>query len=106
MSRLWTENELKELEVLVKSGKSRKYLADYFNRTEAAIDLKVNRLGLQIQSKGRIWRDSELSSFSDDWANGAISSTMLVKKYNRSIYSLKKKALKLNLGARPHIDRG
>lgn len=104
MGRLWTDNELKELKVLVESGKSRKYLANYFDRTETAIDLKVNRLGLQIQSKGRIWRQSEIKSFSNDWLDGSVSKNKLIKKYNRSFPALKKKAFELGLGARPHND--
>ena len=56
MSILWTEKEVEELKRLVKEGKDREFLANHFNRTETAIEVKVNRIGLQLQRPQKRWK--------------------------------------------------
>lgn len=104
MSYIWKEEDVKELIELVNDGKDKKFLAEHFGRTETAIEIKVNRLGLQLLRDNRNWLKSDLESFKEDWLDGSLSINMLIKKYKRSYFSLRKKALELNLGARPHND--
>lgn len=104
MSTLWTEEEISKLKEMVESGESKVDIASYFGRTETAIEIKVNRLGLQILRDGRNWLKQDLDSFAEDWYDGSISKPMLAKKYKRSWFSLKKKALELELGPRPHNE--
>lgn len=104
MSYKWLEKDIVELKKLVAEGKSKEYLANHFNRTTTAIEIKVNRLGLQLLRPNRNWLKQELIDFALDWKDGSISKSVLIKKYNRSFFSLRKKALELNLGARPHND--
>lgn len=104
MSYVWKKEDIEELKRLVQDGKDKAFLAEYFNRTETAIEIKVNRLGLQLLRDGRNWLEEDLKSFSEDWCDGSISKARLQKKYNRSYFSLRKKALELKLGSRPHND--
>lgn len=104
MSYVWKKEDIEELKKLVAEGKNKKFLAEHFGRTETAIEVKVNRLGMQLLRDGRIWLDSDLKSFSEDWCDGSVSKQKLIKKYKRSYFSLRKKALELKLGARPHND--
>lgn len=104
MSYVWNKEDVEELKKLVAEGKDKKFLAEYFGRTETAIEIKVNRLGMQLLRDGRIWLKSDLRSFSEDWLDGSISKNVLMKKYNRSWFSLRKKALELGLGSRPHNE--
>lgn len=104
MSNLWSDSDVKKLKSFVNEGMSKKFIADYFNRTETAIEIKVSRLGMQLLRPNRNWKDSDLHSFKEDWQDPTVSISMMTKKYNRSLYSLRKKALELSLGARPYND--
>ena len=104
MSTLWTKEDIAKLRKMVNEGKSKEEMASYFGRTETAIEIKVNRLGLQIIRDGRNWLKKDLDLFTKDWYDGSISKYMLMKKYNRSYFSLRKKALELELGPRPHNE--
>ena len=104
MSTLWSKSDVEKLKQFVLEGKSKEFLAEYFNRTEVAIEVKVNRLGLQLIRKNRNWLSSDLESFKNDWIDATVSVPMMIKKYKRSWYSLRKKALLLELGARPYDD--
>ena len=102
MSKIWTEEEVEQLIYLVKLGKSKEYLKEYFNRTDTAIEHKVNRLGLRLERDYKRWTSKEVESFKRDWLDSSLSKVALVKKYNRPYSSLGSKALKLNLGKRPY----
>lgn len=104
MSYVWSKEDVEELKILVKEGKSKEFLAEHFNRTETAIEVKVNRLGLQLLRDNRNWLEKDLEEFKEDWLDGTISKPMLIKKYKRSHFSLRKKALELGLGVRPYND--
>lgn len=104
MSTLWTSVEIEELKTFVKAGKSKEFLMKYFNRTGNAIEVKVNRLGLKLDRPHKRWTKKELENFSKDWGSPKLSMQGLVRKYHRSHHSLRKKALQLNLGARPYDD--
>lgn len=104
MSYIWKESDIEELKKLVKEGKDKAFLAEHFNRTETAIEIKVNRLGLQLQRTHRWWKDDEIEEFKSDWQDGTISIPVMKKKYGRSYISLREKALELDLGARPYND--
>lgn len=104
MSYIWSKEDVEELKTLVLEGKSKEFLAKHFNRTEAAIEVKVNRLGLQLIRDNRNWLEKDLEEFKEDWLDGTISKAMLIKKYKRSHFSLRNKAIELGLGARPYND--
>lgn len=100
----WTPEQLQELSELVDSGKSLEELAEHFNRTTNAIEVKVNRIGKQLIRPNRYWKDTEETSFAEDWEDGTLSVKQLIKKYNRPWFSLRKRAQLLKLGPRPYND--
>lgn len=104
MSTLWKKEEIVELQEMLKNGKSKEEIALHFGRTETAIEIKVNRLGLQLIRNGRNWLKSDLKEFANDWCDGSISTHVIMKKYKRSWFSIRKKALELGLGPRPYND--
>lgn len=108
MSYVWKPSEIEELKKLIEEGYTKEQLADHFNRTVTAIQVKVNRLGLAIYntsdnvgSRGRNWRQSDIEEFVQLWTNPTISRPVMCKKLHRSYYSIRKKALQLDLGPRP-----
>lgn len=101
---IWTQKELDELAQLVKEGKSREELMEHFDRSKNAIEVKVNRLGLQLTRPHKRWKKKELADFKEDWQDTKYTMQGLTKKYGRSKFSLRKKALELDLGARPYNE--
>lgn len=100
----WSDKDIEELKVLISRGKSIEYLSKYFNKSENAVECKAYRLNLKILRDRRRWSDTEVSSFKEDWYDTTMSKAMLVKKYQRSYKSIKRKAISLKLGARPYND--
>ena len=86
MSYAWKKEDVEELKKLVAEGKDKKFLAEYFGRTETAIEIKVNRLDMQLLRDGRIWLDSDLKSFSEDWCDGSVSKQKLIKNIKGLIF--------------------
>lgn len=101
---VWKEKDIIELRQLVNEGYTVKQLAEYFNRTEMAILLKVNRIGEQIKEPNRTWLPEEEEQFKKDWNDPELSIYRLRKKYNRTWFGLRKRALILKLGPRNYND--
>lgn len=100
----WTNEEVKDLERLIKDGRGIDYLVSYFGRSSDSISKKVYSLGLKISRKYRHWTDSEVKRFKRDWYDGSISMNKLMLRYNRTELALKDKASRLGLSVRPYDD--
>lgn len=107
MKKIWTEKELKELEELVNKGYTKSQLAEYFDRTTTAIQIKVNRMGLAIKNqsdnkgtRGRAWTKKDIDLLTELWQDPEISKSVMQQKLCRSWYSIRKQALLSNLGSR------
>lgn len=108
-SRLWTKAEIEELKSLVEKKYTKTQLAEHFDRTPTAIVIKVNRLGLQILNtsdnqgnRGRTWKKSDLDLLVELWQDATVSKSVMQNKLNRTWFSIRKKALELELGAREY----
>lgn len=98
---IWTDEELAELFKLASLGKSKKWLAEYFGRTENAIYLKLHRNDKKLLTGKSDWSEKELEQFKEMWGNGAISMNIISNQLHRSKTALKVKAQRLGLGPRP-----
>lgn len=101
---LWRKEDVAKLRQLVNEGYTVKQLSEYFNRTEMAIIIKVNRIGEQLKEPNRTWLPEEEKQFEIDWNNPELSINQLKKRYNRTCFGLRKRALILNLGSRNYND--
>lgn len=101
---IWREQDVLELRRLVNEGYNVEQLAKHFNRTEMAITIKVNRIGEQLKEPNRTWLPEEEKQFKEDWNNPELSISKLKKKYNRTWFGLRKRALILELGPRSYND--
>lgn len=104
MSFPWKPEEVKLLKSLVKEKKSKEEISKELNRTPTAIEVKVNRLGLQLWRPNRIVRDSELKDLEKDWNDGSLSMNQLSTKYGRTKNGLVIIAQRNNFGPRPYDD--
>lgn len=102
MSYQWKDSDIIKLKKLIKDGKSVDEIAEALGRTINAIEIKVNRLGLQVFRPNREWTSQEEKKFARDWANGEVSMNIMEKKYKRTENALKIKANRMGLGARPY----
>ena len=95
----WSQEDINELTKLINEGKlTTKEIADKLGRTEDAITIKVNRLGLKIQTNDkRYWTKEEEILLSDLWGNKSIDK--IAKKLNRTVSSVKNKVYQLGLGS-------
>lgn len=95
----WTEEEYKKLEELaIVEKKTPKEIADILGRTEDSIIIKINRIGLQIQTNDkRFWTKEEEDLLSELW--GIKSVEYIAQKLNRTVSSVKNKCFQLDLGS-------
>lgn len=100
MARIWSDSDKEVLIEKVKNGEQPKELADYFNTTKIAIEIKVNRLGYKILRENRDWTVEEEESFRVDWKDSSLSMGVLMKRYTRNENGLKIKAQRMALGPR------
>ena len=94
-SNAWTEEEIKVLKEL-----SDKYhyteIAKITGKTENAIYLKARRLGITLIQDRRKWTVEEETLLSDLW--GVKSIEYIAKKMKRTVFSIKVKAVRMELG--------
>lgn len=100
----WSKEDIVKLIDLVREGKSKEYIAEVFNRTPVAIEVKVSRLGLQLKRPCRTVKADELEELRNDWLDGSKSMHSLCKKYNRTKNALKILAQRNHFGPRPYCD--
>lgn len=108
-SKLWTDADIQKLKDLIDKNYTKTQIADELNRSITAIQVKVNRLGLAIYntednkgSRGRNWKESDIEEFTELWNDPTISMNVMCSRLHRSRFSLRKKALELNLGSRDY----
>lgn len=77
-------------------------MAKRLGRTETAIVLRLTKLGVQLNVKGRRWTKEEEQNFVQGWKNEALSNEALARRFNRSWHALQEKACAMDLGPRPH----
>lgn len=102
MSYQWKDSDIVELKKLLEDGKSVDEISATLGRTKNAVELKVNRLGLQVLRPNREWTPQEEKKFARDWSNGEVSMTAMEKKYKRTDNALRTKAQRMGLGSRPY----
>ena len=94
-SDYWTKEEVETLKEL-----SKEYhytiIADIMGRSENAIYLKAKKLGITLIQDRRKWTTEEETILSDSWGNTKIET--IAKNLKRSVFSLKVKAVRMNLG--------
>lgn len=95
----WTTEELELLKRLVMvEQKSVKEIAMELGRTEDAITIKMNHLGLRnAMREKRFWTSEEEIMLSDLWGIEPIET--IAKKLNRTVSSVQNKSFQLNLGS-------
>ncbi len=95
----WTKEDIETLKVYVTvDKKSPKEIAELMGRTEDSVSLKINRLGIKILSSNkRFWTQEEEENLSDLW--GSIPIEKIAKKLERTVSSVRNKAIQLNLGS-------
>lgn len=95
-SNKWTEEEINTLKLLAE-----KYhyidIAEKMGKTENAIYLKARRLNIKLIHNKRQWTKEEEQKFRDLWGNKSIE--LIAKKLKRSVFSLKVKAVRMELGS-------
>lgn len=104
MSTLWNKEDTLKLIDMVREGKTKEELAETFNRTPVAIEVKVSKLGLQLKRPCRTVHSDELEELRNDWKDGSLSMKQLQKKYNRTKNALKILAQRNHFGPRPYND--
>jgi len=94
----WTKEELENLKKLLEEGKSPKEIAQLLNRTEDAIIIKINRVGLRITTNDKtFWTKEEEDLLTEIWGIKPIET--IAKKLNRTESSILNKVYQLGLGA-------
>lgn len=104
MSTLWNKEDTLKLIDMVREGKTKEEMAEAFNRTPVAIEVKVSKLGLQLKRPCRTVHSDELEELRNDWKDGSLSMKQLQKKYNRTKNALKILAQRNHFGPRPYND--
>lgn len=94
-SSVWSEEEINDLKAL-----SDEYhyteIAFMMGKTENAVYLKARRLGITLIQDRRKWTPPEEASLAELW--GSVSIETIAKKLKRTVFSLKVKAVRMNLG--------
>lgn len=94
-SNVWSEEEINNLKEL-----SDKYhyteIASMLGKTENAVYLKAKRLGITLIQDRRKWTSKEEELLAELW--GSVSIESIAKKLKRTVFSLKVKAVRMNLG--------
>lgn len=94
-SNEWTEEEIQTLKEL-----SDKYhyteIAEIMGKTENSIYLKARKLKIILIQDRRKWTKEEEILFQELWGNQSIES--IAKKMKRTVFSLKVKAVRMDLG--------
>lgn len=95
-----TSNEWSEEDVTALIELSDKFhyieMAEILHRTPLGVYLKARRLGITLIQDRRKWTPEEEEEFKELWGYKPIE--IIAKKLKRSIFSLKVKAVRLNLG--------
>lgn len=111
MSRVWKEEEITKLIQLINQNKTKTEIAEELGRTVTAVQLKVNRLGLAIYNtsdnkgnRGRNWNTDQDNLLKELWSDPELSKSVICNRLHRSYYSIRKRALILNLGSRSYND--
>ena len=95
-TNLWTEEEINTLRELSNKLHYKK-IAIIMNKSENAIYLKAKRLGITLIQDRREWTKEEEEILSDLWGNKPLE--YIAKKLKRTTFSLKVKAIRMNLGS-------
>lgn len=94
-SNAWTDEEVAKLITL-----SNKYhyleIAKKLHKTEAAVYIKAKRLGITLIQDRRKWTPDEEQVLSEQWGYKSIET--IAKQLKRSVFSLKVKAVRMQLG--------
>lgn len=109
MSWPWKPEEIQKLNELLDQNKTRTEIAEALNRTPTAIQVKVNRIGRVIYNtsdntgnRGPTWRKEDDELLGELWTDPTISRVVMCKRLHRSQFSIRKRALQLNLGGRDY----
>lgn len=94
-SNEWTADDV---ETLIKLSEEFHYeeIAEIMNRTKNAIYLKARKLNITLIQDRRKWTKEEEELLEDLWGNKSIG--VIAKKLKRTEFSLKVKAVRMNLG--------
>ncbi|MDD4188112.1 MAG: hypothetical protein PHX04_05105 [Bacilli bacterium] len=92
----WTQEEIDTLKVLAEKYHY-KDIAKNMGKTENAIYLKARRLGITLIQDRRKWSQDEEQEFKDLWGYEPLE--LIAKKMQRSVFSLKVKAVRMGLGS-------
>jgi len=95
----WSEEE-KELLVMLADEYHYREIANMMNRSEQAIYLKARKMGVVLIQDRRKWTLEEEQQLRDNWGKYSIES--LAKKMKRTVFSIKVKAMRMQLG--PLLD--
>lgn len=102
---IWTENEVSTLIELCKKHKTITFISKRIpTHTKTEIRTKCKSLGLEYKYEKVQWTESELTSFKKDWLDDSVSTSTLLRRYDRTLISLQKMATRLQLGPRPYDD--
>lgn len=94
-SNAWTEEEIKALKELADKYHYTE-IAKIMGKTENAIYLKARKLGITLIQDRRKWTVEEETLLSDLW--GVKSIEYIAKKMKRTVFSIKVKAVRMELG--------
>ncbi|MBE6152455.1 MAG: hypothetical protein E7165_04005 [Firmicutes bacterium] len=94
-SNNWTEEEITTLKELAEIYHYTE-IAKIMGKSENAIYLKAKRLGITLIQDRREWTEDEENLLADLWGNKSIEA--IAKDMKRTIFSIKVKAVRMNLG--------
>ena len=94
-SKDWTKEEIDLLKEL-SSKFHYKEIAKMMDKSENAIYLKSRKLGITLIQDRRKWTEEEEELLSELWGSKTID--FIAQKLNRSVFSLKVKAVRMKLG--------
>ena len=102
---IWTEAEIAALTEMCDKKKTIRYIQrEIPTHTKTEIRTKCRSLGLEYRREKPKWTNDELRRFKEDWLNDSISTAGLLRKYDRTLVSLRNMARRLDLGPRPYDD--
>lgn len=109
MSYPWKKEEIEKLEEMIKQNHTKTEIARAMGRTVTAIQIKANKMGLQILNtsdnvgnRGRAWKQKDVELLKNLWYDATVSKAVMEKRLHRTWVSIRKKALELKLGPREY----
>ena len=109
MSNVWKKEEIEKLQQMIDANYTKCDIAEALGRTVVAVQIKTNKLGLQIYNtsdntgnRGRKWTKKDEELLRELWYDSTKSKTVIEKTLRRSWYSISQKAVFMNLGAREY----